>query len=286
MQRKCPRCAHFNSRCTKNGSFKRRADGKYLQRYKCLRCRKTFSDATHQACYRQKKRKLNPRIYELLCSGVSQRRSAKLLRISRTTVVRKFLFLALCARTENIKTNLGFYNEDEVQFDDLETIEHTKCKPLSVAMAVDKKTRRILAFAVSQMPAKGHLAKIARKKYGYRSDEREAGWSKLFIELRQNMRSGTCLRSDSNPHYPRMVKAFCPKSEHLTVMGQRGCVAGQGELKKVAFDPLFSLNHTFAMCRANINRLFRKTWCTTKRPDRLAAHIELYMNYHNKHLIT
>ena len=28
----------------------------------------------------------------------------------------------------------------EIQFDDLETHEHTKCKPLSVALAVERKT--------------------------------------------------------------------------------------------------------------------------------------------------
>ncbi|MCB0350947.1 MAG: transposase, partial [Bdellovibrionales bacterium] len=72
---------------------------------------------------------------------------------------------------------------------------------------------------------------------------------------------------------------------HLTTPGQRGCVAGQGELKKVAFDPLFSINHTFAMCRANINRLLRRTWCTTKRPDRLVAHLDLYVNFHNRRLL-
>ena len=52
--------------------------------------------------------------------------------------------------------------------------------------------------------------------------------------------------------------------------------------KKVKFDPLFSLNHTFAMLRANVNRLFRKTWCTTKKPQRLADHLALYALYHNE----
>lgn len=52
-------------------------------------------------------------------------------------------------------------------------------------------------------------------------------------------------------------------------------------MKKVRFDPLFSLNHTCAMLRANINRLFRRTWCTTKVPENLGAHIAMYAYYHN-----
>ena len=66
--------------------------------------------------------------------------------------------------------------------------------------------------------------------------------------------------------------------------GRASCVAGQGELKKVVFDPLYSLNHSCAMLRAHINRLIRKTWCTTKDPDRLADHIAIYVNYHNREL--
>ena len=56
-------------------------------------------------------------------------------------------------------------------------------------------------------------------------------------------------------------------------------------LKKIRFDPLFSLNHTCAMLRANLNRLFRRTWCTTKKPERLALHIAMYVVFHNETLL-
>ncbi len=50
------------------------------------------------------------------------------------------------------------------------------------------------------------------------------------------------------------------------------------ELKKKQFDPLFSVNHTFATMRAKINRLNRRTWCTTKLPERLADHIDIFID--------
>jgi hypothetical protein len=40
------------------------------------------------------------------------------------------------------------------------------------------------------------------------------------------------------------------------------------------------------MIRANVNRMFRRTWCTTKRRDRLEAHLVLYADYHNEQLIS
>lgn len=35
-----------------------------------------------------------------------------------------------------------------------------------------------------------------------------------------------------------------------------------------------------AMCK-NINRLIRKTWCTTKDPTMLKKHIEIFIYYFN-----
>ena len=49
----------------------------------------------------------------------------------------------------------------------------------------------------------------------------------------------------------------------------------QGELKKRGKDPLFYINHTLAMLRANVNRLIRKTWCTTKDPAQLIYHLAI-----------
>lgn len=233
-----------------------------------------------------KKRRLNPRVFEYLCSGVSQRRTAKLLKTTRKTVARKFVFLAHKAKLQNQIQYQKHNPVTEMQFDDLETIEHTKCKPLSVTMAVEKHSRRILGFAVSSMAAKGHLSTVARKKYGFRQDDRNESRDELFQRLSFKVLPNALIESDQNPHYLKTVQKHFPQSQYLTTPGGRGAIVGQGELKKLRWDPLFSLNHTFAMLRANINRLFRKTWCTTKKPERLQDHIEMYVYYHNNYLIS
>jgi hypothetical protein len=223
-------------------------------------------------------------VRKLLSAGVSQREAARILNLNRKTVVRKLLFWAEVAKQELNSKNISNPPGKEIEFDDLETFEHTKCKPLSVTLMVEYKTRRILGFEVSKMPAKGKLAAIARKKYPPRADERSIGREKLFKRMQVILDPNSIIRSDSNPHYPVDVKRFFPNATHQTVKGKRGAITGQGELKKIHFDPLFSLNHTCAMKRANINRLIRKTWCTTKRPDRLEAHLYLYAYSHNQRL--
>ena len=49
-------------------------------------------------------------------------------------------------------------------------------------------------------------------------------------------------------------------------------------IKKTRYDPLFSVNHSFATIRAKVNRLNRRTWCTTKNPARLADHIDIFID--------
>ena len=241
----------------------------------------TFSDR-----YYQKSRRINEPLRNLLVSGVSLRRAAKLLHVNRKTVVRRSRFLAEKARTEQRQWLKNFERNrlTSIQFDDLETSEHTKCKPLSVALAVDPVHRKILHFQVSRMPAKGHLAAIARKKYGYRKDERPRGWNRLMQDLKPLVTPDAVFTSDDNPHYPKYVLSHHPLVIHKTVKGGRGAIVGQGELKKLKFDPIFSLNHTCAMLRANLNRLFRKTWCTTKTIRGLVDHLSLYIAYHNLEL--
>jgi hypothetical protein len=200
-------------------------------------------------------------------------------------MARKFLFLSKWAEVYFKKHRESFLPSSEVEFDDLETFEHSKMKPLSVAMFVESKTRRILGFNVAKMPAKGLLVRRALKKYGHRKDERADKRKDLFKDISEFIDPQATIKSDENPHYLKDVRKYFRKCHHKAYKGRRGCVVGQGELKAGGFDPLFSLNHTFAMFRANLNRLFRRTWNTTKKPERLEKHLWLYCLYHNLYLI-
>jgi transposase-like protein len=270
----------------RNGTKFRASDSRYIQRYHCRLCGTYFSRATFDPRFAQKKRRINPVLYRLYCSGVSQRRLARVLRVDRKTIARRIRFLAEEARRALPETRAGYVSSPltQVQFDDLETSIHTKCKPISVTLAVDPKTRKILDFQVSQMPAKGPLARISRRKYGKRADHRPQGWLRLMHNLKSYVKATATFVSDENPHYPPYLKQHFPAAKHERVPGGRGAITGYGELKKLKFDPLFSLNHTCAMLRANMNRLFRRTWCTSKTPQGLIDHLSLYVLYHNTQL--
>jgi hypothetical protein len=214
------------------------------------------------------------------------RRSAIFLKINKKTVERKLPLLAEKCRGLNQKRLESLRGRVfNIQIDDLITKENSKLKPLSVSVAVDEDRRTILALEVSKIPAFGHLAKIAVKKYGKRKDEHFEGLTRLFQSIAPIVSSEVLVKSDEHRLYPGFVSAYLPKAKHLTFKSERACVAGQGELKKVQFDPLFIVNHTCALLRANVNRLIRKTWCTTKDPARLKDHLEIFRYFYNENLL-
>jgi len=270
----------------RKGSYFRKSDSRKVRIFYCRNCNTHFSSATFSPRYYQKVRRINEPLRKLLVSGVSQRRAAKILRVNPKTVVRRFRFLAEQARLEH-KEWLKQYQKrpiTELQFDDLETSEHTKCKPISVALAVEPKNRKIIDFQVSRMPAKGHLAAISLRKYGPRKDDRPVGWKNLMLNLQPCVTEDATFISDDNPHYPKYVVEHFPQAKHKTILGGRSAISGQGELKKKIFDPIFALNHTCAMLRANLNRLFRRTWCISKTLQGLIDHLSLYIIFHNREL--
>ena len=128
----------------RHGSFRRTSDSRVIQRFKCYSCGKTVSNATFDDACWQKKWHLNHAGMMMLSSLVSMRRIARVLNINPKTVARKLTFLGQTLHKK--MATQDFSHVSHIQFDELQTIEHTKLKPLSVAMAALTKDRRIIGF--------------------------------------------------------------------------------------------------------------------------------------------
>ena len=220
-----------------HGYYKRSSDGQTIQRYYCKVCKSTYSAATLSPLKWQKKRQINHLFNGIIklkcvviCGGTDVAGESQ-------TVAKKLLFLGAICEERNQKNALNYRSVDHIQFDELQTIEHTKCKPLSVAMAVSKNERKILGFRVSSMPATGHLATISRKKYGVRPDHRKAGLTDLFNDLSHFLSPTVTISSDECSFYNGVVKQYFPKAIVNQHTGKKSSVAGQGELKRPDLTP-------------------------------------------------
>lgn len=284
----CPHCQASEQSIVKDGFFARHTGHKKrIQRYRCRACKRKFSSQTEDLTYRERKPHLTQSVMRLLMEGLSQRACARSLNCQPSTVASKLSRLGRRAQLHLERREIGDGStnpsEKTIVFDEMETFEHSKCKPLAIAIAVEQTSRRVIAAKVAVMPAKGKLASISRKKYGKRPDQRSGALKKVLTEVKRLYPNLARIKSDECPRYPSYVVGIWGKDViHETFKGRRGCVVGQGELKAGCFDPLFSLNHTCAMFRDHIKRLSRRTWCTTKHMIRLQHLVSLYTWWHNQ----
>jgi hypothetical protein len=207
---------------------------------------------------------------------------ALVLGINRKTVVRKFLFMARLARrahrqhgaAENPKVPFA-------QFDEMESFEHTRLKPLSIALAVQAETGTILHARVATMPCKGPMATIALRKYGWRQDTRPRARRQTLLALKIRAAESLTLLTDCHPAYPRLIKNLLPRATHIPVKRTAAIPRIRTTDRKNPNDPLFTLNYTAAKLRHDLSRLARKVWVTTKKKERLQAHLDLYIAWNN-----
>lgn len=276
----CPKCKS-EAGFSKKGFYLRSSDQRRIQRLKCRSCSIVISETYFSIDYRLRLREINQEVFYALCSGVSQRRCALMFRVKNHAIATRLVRFGLCAKnnlTEYRKTRLP---ATDILIDEMESIEHTKCKPLTMPVVVEAKSRKILALRVGKIAAKGPLAEISRKKYGFRKCERKKCLREVFDEIKVCVSPQARIRSDESHHYPGSLRDVFPMAVHETFKGRRPTSTGLGELKKGGFDPLFYINHTCAMFRCNLKTLARRTWCTPKRPDRLEDLMYLYAWFHN-----
>ena len=278
----CPHC--HSTRFRKHGFFYRRDDARRVQRYRCSLCGRSFSRAGFTPFYRHRHRRLKERIRLSLATNGTIRGTARSLKVDKSTVSRYLVLLARQVRLRRQRNGHQLALAQRVQFDELITFEHTRMKPVSVMLITDTDRWRMLGCIVSRIPASGYLAEKSRKKYGYRADQSIVRRAVLMRRVAPRIDPQARIDTDSHSAYPPLIKRFLPDAKHVRHKSMKAAVVGQGELKTGGWDPLFCVNHQLAMLRANISRLFRRSWNTTKRITRLADHLTIYMDHYNRNL--
>lgn len=285
-RRKCPRCEiDIPNLVTviRKGKYWRKSDSKWVQKYYCKQCGYYFCPRTKEDTWRLQHPGAMEDVKRFLCSGVSRRQTARALRLSRKTVEKRFEILAARAAQEMEDFVGKLEKQDRLFFDEMESYEHTKLKPLTIPLVVTAE-RFIVSIDVGSMAAKGHLAEKSRKKYPHWKSEREEVTHRALKAIETLVKDGCRITTDEFPTYPNLCNFHFPKAHHYAVPGGRGCIAGYEELKRKHFDPMFALNHTAAMLRDHLATLKRKTWTTTKNRKNLKKLVLLYSSYHNEHL--
>ncbi len=92
---------------------------------------------------------------------------------------------ALARREHERRIKIGWLKTSVVHFDEMESFEHTRLKPLSIALGVRAKTGEIVDARVAQINCKGRLAPISVRKYGWRQDKRDIARNDVLGSIHQ-----------------------------------------------------------------------------------------------------
>ena len=240
-------------------------------------------------------------VFQLYLSGTTQRRLAQHLKTSPSTVAAKFRFLAQLAReVHNTRVKSGSFSAKQIHFDEMQSFEHTRLKPLSIALAVsgsknpDGTPGPIVDIQVAQLSYRGKLANLAQKKYGIRADESGKARKAVLETVREvASREGLKITTDAKAVYrPEIRNALAGKSwpfaiafKHEAVPNRKNQTlhADRPTLKKRKYDPMFWLNHVAARIRHDLSRMQRKVWTTTKHRFFLQAHLDLFIAFYNRY---
>ena len=97
------------------------------------------------------------------------RRSALILGVHQETVAKRMRYLAIQAKIslakERVESRFDGKLTEHLQMDEMVTSEHTKCKPLNVALGVCGEKYKILGIKISQTPANSKLKEKSERKY-------------------------------------------------------------------------------------------------------------------------
>lgn len=296
-----PDCPHHTDGAkgfyARKGSYRTKHDHQLVRRYQCKKCGRRFNSRTFSPTARQHKPEVNRLIMGLLCSGVTMRRAAKLAGVARRTMERRFRWLAEQARkAHEVFLSAEGSKTSYVQFDEMETREGSKLRPLSIALAVRAKTGQIIDAQVATKRCSGHLAKKGGKAHPNRVNTREAACTRVVESVRQVAKPQITIASDEKSAYPGIIKAvikdaiFVPYKSRGNATAKAQAEPEEGEdfeidLQKKAFDPMFRLNHMAAKLRADISRLARRTWSISKRQRGMQDHLAIYIAYNNGYAI-
>jgi len=234
--------------------------------------------------YRDHRPDLNPKLFELLASGVGLRQSSRLLGLSRRCLELKSRKIARHLRRLHLNLQGPLPAGSTLQFDELETFEGMRTlRPLSVPLLIEKRSRYIVWAEAAPIPARHRRTRHGRsrsdelRRTGRRRDGSRRACRRTLgraTALARNLAT-LGIETDEKRSYPGLIQeAFGRERKivHGTTKSTR---------RRDVSNPLFAINQTEAMARDLMGRLRRQSWLVSKKRRYLDLALALFMAWRN-----
>ena len=260
---KCPHCKSESLR--KRGTHKTKR-GK-TQKYQCKDCKKIFTKRTGTPNYRKRKQHLRDQITRRYCEKQSLRGLSRTMNASYPTIVKYFRENAELARQANKKRLGKGLVTSYVQFDQLETYEHTKRKPVGIQISIRWKTGEIVSAKVGYISIRAlSVSKEYSENWNVKARKSYHTLSMILDTKKALNKNASTITCDKEKSQLNLLQDFCHE-DFITI------APSSAENKRI--------DRVFRRIRNDVSRLNRKTICTTKDINQLQNHLDLYTEYHN-----
>jgi transposase-like protein len=272
----------------RKGTFTRACDGRVVQRYLCKGCGRTFSNQTFRVDHRLRRPSLDAKIFTSFISKVTQRFVARHHGCTRRTVARRLKRWGKHCQSFQARALQGPGRSlpwaGPFVFDELETFEtDRRLQPVTVPMLVHRQSYFIVHTAVGTLPPRkplsdanqARLELLEKKSGGKRISESREKVAECFAALEALAPAPKAVAIDTDEkltYGPLLRERFGDRLVH----GRTNSKA-----PRTYKNPLFAVNHTFAMMRDGLSRLVRRNWGHSKEREKLEWHLWIYIAWRN-----
>jgi hypothetical protein len=265
------------------GFFLRQAAPHRIQRYRCSRCRRSFSSQTFSPTYWLRRPGLLPILFGRLVACSGYRQIARELAVSPTTVLGQAARLGrhcLLAH-ERLRPKEARPLAEPLAIDGFESFEFSQYTPVHFHLAVGAASHFVYGFTDSELRRKGRMTAAQKERraaleatFGRpdpRSIEREMA---ALLEVVVPSGAGAIeLRSDEHPAYPRALRRLADRSFRHEVTSSR--------VPRTATNPLFPVNLADLLIRHSSANHKRETIAFSKRRQSAAERLWIWLVWRN-----
>jgi transposase-like protein len=146
------------------GTYARLNPPHVVQRYRCLACRRTFSDQTFRTTYWLKRPQLLPQVQKLAVSGAANRQIARVLGAAPSTIDSQLARLGRHCLLFHRHLLAKASPAGDIAIDGLVTFENSQYLPYEMVAAVDRTSSFILHVAEAERRRSGTMTEQQKKK--------------------------------------------------------------------------------------------------------------------------
>ena len=261
------------------GFFRRRVPPHRIQRFTCLRCRRSFSSQTFHSTYYLKRPDVLPQLFFKTVGGMANRQLARDLHVAPATVDRQLSRLGRHCLLLHTRLSARARLQGPLVLDGFESFEFSQYHPFHHHLLVEADTGFWWSFGDSPLRRKGRMTDRQKR----RRDQLEARLGRPdpravqkdvhhLLQPVLDRQADVTLRSDNHRAYPRAFRGLACRIRHQVTSSRQ---------RRDAHNPLFEVNLLDLLIRHSQANHRRETIAWSKRRQASAERLAVLLVWRN-----